>query len=117
MVSSTGCKTNALLLFYALFIFWDWVDLADALATGEKMTTLEGQEATQIDGRWYYSDIEDTGTFLKEHGAKAEPGVEKKAEVATDKAALLAKLEERFILGEISEEAYEKLRKKYGGGD
>jgi len=33
--------------------------------------------------------------------------------VKTDKSALLAKLEERFILGEISEEAYNKLREKY----
>jgi uncharacterized membrane protein len=30
-----------------------------------------------------------------------------------DRATLLAKLEERFIMGEISEKAYEALRKKY----
>jgi len=46
-----------------------------------------------------------------------QDGVErKKAAVTTDKSALLAKLEERFILGEISEEAYNTLRKKYEGG-
>jgi uncharacterized membrane protein len=28
---------------------------------------------------------------------------------------MLAKLEERFILGEISEEHYEELKKKYSG--
>ena len=28
---------------------------------------------------------------------------------------LLAKLEERFILGEISEETYKELKRKYGG--
>ncbi len=28
---------------------------------------------------------------------------------------LLAKLEERFILGEISEDTYKELKKKYGG--
>jgi hypothetical protein len=90
----------------------DWVDLASALATGEKRTSPEGQELTEIDGRWYYSDVEDTGTFLKEHGAKREEP--KKAEVApADKTALLAKLEERFILGEISEEAYMRLVEKY----
>jgi uncharacterized membrane protein len=33
--------------------------------------------------------------------------------VTTDKTALLAKLEERFILGEISEETYKKLVDKY----
>jgi hypothetical protein len=76
--------------------------------------TPDGRETTEIDGRWYYSDVKDTGTFLKEHGAKkrAEPS-KKEAVAITDKAALLAKLEERFILGEISEEAYTNLRRKY----
>jgi hypothetical protein len=93
---------------------WDWVDLAAALATGEKRPSHEGQETTQIDDRWYYSDVKDTGTFLKEHGAK--PKKEERKEVAppADKEKLLAKLEERFILGEISEEAYNGLKKKYG---
>jgi uncharacterized membrane protein len=31
------------------------------------------------------------------------------------KEELLAKLEERFILGEISEEAYKELKQRYGG--
>jgi uncharacterized membrane protein len=35
--------------------------------------------------------------------------------VTTDKAGLLAKLEERFILGEISEETYKDLKKKFEG--
>ena len=76
--------------------------------------TPDERETTEIDGRWYYSDAKDTGSFLTEHGAKkkrAEP--KKSAEVTTDKAALLAKLEERFILGEISEETYKKLVDKY----
>ncbi|NIP37184.1 MAG: hypothetical protein GWN18_19675, partial [Thermoplasmata archaeon] len=65
-----------------------------------------------IDGRWYYSDHEDTGTFLKEHGKKKE---ERKARApGSDKEKLLAKLEERFILGEISEETYKELKRKYG---
>ena len=32
-------------------------------------------------------------------------------------AVLLAKLEERFVLGEISEETYNKLREKYKGDE
>jgi hypothetical protein len=93
----------------------EWVDLAAALATGEKKTSPQGQELTNIEGRWYYSDVKDTGTFLKEHGAKPkrEPPKKKEVAVATDKAALLAKLEERFILGEISEETYNRLVDKY----
>jgi hypothetical protein len=93
----------------------DWVDLANALATGDKKETPGGREITEIDGRWYYSSHEDMGTFLKEHGAKKEEGKKaaRKVEPAADKTALLAKLEERFILGEISEEAYYELKEKY----
>jgi hypothetical protein len=96
---------------------WDWVELAAALATGEKKTLPDGLEATEIDGRWYYSDPDDTGTFLKEHGAKPkeEPKPKPKEEPSADNAKLMAKLEERFIMGEISEETYERLRKKYEG--
>ncbi|NOQ54363.1 MAG: hypothetical protein GQ558_07155, partial [Thermoplasmata archaeon] len=92
---------------------WDWVELAGALATGEKRMTPDGRETTEIDGRWYYSDAKDTGSFLKEHGAKPKAEKKKSAKVTTDKTALLAKLEERFILGEISEETYMKLVDKY----
>jgi hypothetical protein len=93
----------------------EWVDLAATLATGEKKTVEGGKEVTSIDDRWYYSDHEDTGSFLKEHGAKPkekEP-VKKDVEPTADNAALLAKLEERFILGEISEDAYNELKRKY----
>ena len=86
----------------------DWVDLASALATGEKRTVEGGKETTSIDGRWYYSDHEDTGTFLKEHGAKP-----KGSATRSDKQDLLSKLEERFILGEISEESYRELKEKF----
>ncbi len=90
----------------------DWVELASALATGEKKSVEGGKEVTQIDGHWFYSDHEDTGTFLKEHGKKKE---ERKARApSSDKEKLLAKLEERFILGEISEETYKELKRKYG---
>jgi hypothetical protein len=94
----------------------EWVDLASALATGEKKTVEGGKEVTSIDNRWYYSDHEDTGSFLKEHGAKPKTKPDKKKVVpSTDDAALLAKLEERFILGEISEDAYDELKRKYRG--
>ncbi|MCJ2540009.1 MAG: Ig-like domain-containing protein, partial [Candidatus Thermoplasmatota archaeon] len=91
----------------------DWVDLAGCLATCEKRTVEGGKEVAHIDGRWYYTDREDTGTFLKEHGAK--PKAERPKAVTTDRDKLLAKLEERFILGEISEDTYKSLRDKYSG--
>jgi hypothetical protein len=89
----------------------DWVALAAALATGERKTVEEGREVTRIDGRWYFSDMKDTSTFLKEHGAKPKAAAPKKP--ATDNKDLLMKLEERFILGEITEETYKELVKKY----
>ncbi|MCK5253635.1 MAG: VCBS repeat-containing protein, partial [Thermoplasmata archaeon] len=85
----------------------DWVELASALVTGEKRTLPDGRETTNIEGRWYYSDPDDTGSFLKEHGAKPKPQAPKAA--ATEKDKLFAKLEERFIMGEISEETYKSL--------
>ena len=83
----------------------DWVALASALATGEKKAVEGGKEVTQIKGRWYYSNHEDTGTFLKEHGKKE--GAKKEAPKASPSMTdeeILRKLEERFVLGEISEE-------------
>ncbi len=92
---------------------WDWVDLANALAIGESKTVEDGKPVTRIGDRWYYSDHEDSSTFLKEHGVKPRP--ERRATTTTDKATLLEKLEERLILGEISEETYTELKRKYGG--
>jgi hypothetical protein len=89
-----------------------WVDLASALATGEKRTLDDGREVTDIDGRWYYSDPEDVRTLLKEH---VDEGSSKQADADSDMAERLEKLEERFSKGEISEVLYERLKKKYGG--
>jgi uncharacterized membrane protein len=91
----------------------DWVDLADTLATGEKRMTPDGRETTEIGGKWYYSDPNDTGSFLKEHGEPAKVEKPKEIDGIPDRKELLAKLEARFIMGEISEEAYNKLVVKY----
>jgi hypothetical protein len=94
---------------------------AGALATGERKTLPDGREVTRVEGRWYFSDVKDASSFLKEHGARpkaaprrgAAPAAAAAIAPAVDKAALLAKLEERFILGQISEKAYEELKRKY----
>jgi hypothetical protein len=92
----------------------DWNDLAAALATGQKKTLPDGREVTSINGRWYYSDPADSSSFLKEHGAKPKAEAKKPASApAMDRATILAKLEERLAMGEISEETYNTLRKKY----
>jgi uncharacterized membrane protein len=92
---------------------WDWIELAAALATGSKDTSEEGVEITEVEGRWYYSDLEDPSTFLREHGVEPE-GEPEEDDVPDDNEELLKQLEKRFIKGEISEEAYDRLRKKYG---
>jgi hypothetical protein len=96
----------------------DWNDLAALLAMGQKKTLLDGHETTLVKGKWYYSDPGDSSTFLKEHGAipKAEPRKEAAAPAVAptvDRATLMAKLDERYIMGEISEQAYERLKRKY----
>jgi hypothetical protein len=88
----------------------DWNELAAALATGEKRQVEGDREVTLIEGRWYYSDMGDPSSFLKEHGARPKAEAEAKASGDAD---LLAKLEERFIMGEISEETYRELKEKY----
>jgi hypothetical protein len=92
----------------------DWTSLAAALATGQKKSTPDGREVTLIGGRWYFSDVKDASSFLTEYGArpKAEPKTAAAAPVM-DKATILAKLEERLAMGELSEETYNQLRKKY----
>ena len=91
----------------------DWNELAGALATGEKKEAPDGRELTLIGGRWYYSDVKDASSFLMEHGAKPKAEVKKSTVPTVDKATILAKLEERLAMGEISEETYNKLREKY----
>ncbi len=94
-------------------------ELASALATGQKRTLPDGREVTESGGKWYYSDPGDSSSFLKEHGAKPKMEVRRPAPAAAaaaptmSRAELMAKLEERLILGEISEETYRDLKRKY----
>jgi hypothetical protein len=92
----------------------DWNELAGALATGQRKDTPDGREVTLIEGRWYFSDVKDASSFLTEHGARPKAEVKKSAAAPTmDRATILAKLEERLAMGEISEETYNQLRRKY----
>ncbi len=96
----------------------DWNELAAALATGQRRTLPDGKEVTAIGGRWYYSDPGDSSSFLKEHGATARAGPKapsppRAVVPSVDTATLLAKLEERFAKGQISEGSYLQLKRKY----
>jgi uncharacterized membrane protein len=83
---------------------WDWVEMAGALANGEKKMVPGNGEVTRIGSRWYHSDIEDASTFLKEHGAK--PKTPSKP-IGGDAGA---ELEEMLIMGRITEEDYKRLK-------
>ena len=89
---------------------WDISDLAKAVVNEEKMTTEEGVSLVKIKGTWYLADYRSVGTFLHEwkesNGSSYEMTSAKKKE-------FLRKLEDRLVNGEISEETYERLRKKY----
>ena len=94
--------------------------LAREIVDGPKRTAPDGTELVQIDSRWYNSDHTNVGTFLSEW--KEEKKEKKKEKTpprpsADDKALRdkLDKLEERLLDGDISEETYERLRKKFEG--
>jgi hypothetical protein len=98
----------------------DWNELASLLATGQRKTLPDGREVTAVGGRWYYSDVGDSSTFLKEHGEKPTAEVKKPVVPTMDKATIMAKLGDRLAKGEISQETYNKLKEKYedkGGKD
>ncbi len=91
--------------------------LAREIVDGPKRTAPDGTELVQVDGRWYKSDHTNVGTFLSEwkEKEKAPPGPSMDDKVLRDKLDKLDKLEERLLDGDISEETYERLRKKFEG--
>ncbi len=88
----------------------DMAILAKEIVDGPRKTAPDGSELVEIDGKWYTCDHTHVGSFLQEWKEKerAKPLVSDE-----DKAAKLEKLEERLLEGQISEETYERLRKKY----
>ena len=86
--------------------------LAKEIVDGPKRTAPDGTPLVKIKRTWYSADRTSVGNFLREHhdqgpGATAAP--------SRDAATKLEQLEERLLDGKISEETYERLRKKYGG--
>ena len=45
---------------------WDWNELANAVATGERAMSPDGIPMVKVKGTWYYADLEDMDTFLQE---------------------------------------------------
>lgn len=85
--------------------------LAVMITDGPKKETPDGTVLVEIDGKWYTADHTRTSTFLQLH-----KGPSGSRELSDDeRAKKLEKLEERLLDGQISEETYERLRKKYEG--
>ncbi len=89
----------------------DIAELGRAIVDGEKRTTADGAELVLINGKWYNADRNNLGRFMIEW--KEEAAGPSGTGAAGDRASKLARLEERLLEGKISEETYERLRKKY----
>lgn len=104
----------------------DMWDLAEKIVDGEKTIAPNGKPMIAIYGRNFYADPDDLSTFLQEVDEEEEMAKSKKKAPKKDKAStgdqtsaekrreMLDKLDQRLIDGDISEDTYERLRKKYG---
>lgn len=93
---------------------WEMGALARAVVDGEKRIGPDGQPYVSIGSGWYSANIRDLGSFLQPwHGPTARTAAPEDRASRTD---LLDKLEVRLLEGHISEETYERLRRKYEGG-
>ena len=90
----------------------DMSQLARDIVDGPKRTAPDGTPLVKIKRTWYSADLVSVGNFLREYHDE-EP--EAPAAPAKDKAEKLEQLESRLLEGKISEETYERLRKKFEG--
>jgi hypothetical protein len=91
----------------------DMSRLAKEIVDGPKRTTDDGTLLVEIDGHWYTADHKNIGRFLREW--REDETREGPIDSAQDRARKLEQLDERLLEGKISEETYERLRKKYEG--
>jgi hypothetical protein len=84
-------------------------DLALVIVDGPKRQAPNGTTLVEVDGKWYTADHRRTSTFLQlwkdDSTTYGDPDDERQRK--------LEQLEERLLDGSISEETYERLRKKY----
>ena len=92
------------------FWSWDLSALAKEIVDGEHKTAPDGTPLVFISGKWYVADVNNVGTFLQWWKDEAE---KPSALDDDDRAKKLDLLEERLLDGKISEETYDRLRKKY----
>ncbi|NOQ53582.1 MAG: hypothetical protein GQ558_03130, partial [Thermoplasmata archaeon] len=90
----------------------DLSELARDIVDGPKKAAPDGTKLVQVDGNWYSADHTNVGTFLREYKEEvtSRPSID-----VDDRVKKLDQLDERLLDGKISEETYERLRKKYEG--
>jgi hypothetical protein len=90
-------------------IDYELTALALKIVDGPKKKLPDGTTLVEIDGKWYTADHTRTSTFLQLHHEPSEsPGL-----ATVDRVKKLEQLEARLLEGKISEETYDRLRKKY----
>jgi uncharacterized membrane protein len=89
---------------------YELTSLASKIVDGPRRRTPDGETLVEIDGKWYTADHTITGSFMQPHReVSSSPELS-----ADDRAKKLDQLEARLLEGKISEETYNRLRKKYG---
>jgi hypothetical protein len=90
----------------------DIAQLGRDIVDGPRKTTPDGIVVVKLYGYWYTADHTNIGTFLREWKDESQERTKVSDDDVEEK---LAKLEESLLDGKISEETYERLRKKYEG--
>ena len=87
--------------------------LAREIVDGPKKEAPDGTPLVKVGGKWYVANIANVGTFLGEW--KDEPSRPSVDHDLTEekRKEKLDKLEDALLEGKISEETYQRLRKKY----
>jgi hypothetical protein len=93
--------------------FWgtDLTELSRKIVDGPKRVSPDGVPLVQIGTRWYMADLNRIGNYLEEY--KEQKTESEESLSSEEKQRRLAQLEDRLLDGEISEETYERLRRKY----
>ena len=90
---------------------WDFGELAGAVVDGERMQSPDGRPLVRIGNEWYHADPNRPMDFLREWS----PPPERTPKAIYGEERKLAMLEAGLLSGRISEETYERLRRKFGG--
>lgn len=90
----------------------DITELGREIVDGPKKKASDGTLLVQIDERWYTADHSQAGAFLIEWKEEAPEDISDE-KIEQDRLDKLEKLENALLEGNISEDMYERLKKKY----